>query len=117
MNKSWKYLTTFDTALPAISPQPAILSIKPLIIGVKASSVGSNASDNVSLKLSQASLIVVTPPPPASPSFCIASSSIPTDTAPASLASANEPYCFKAGFISITVDLSAEPRAVLLSVS
>jgi len=87
------------------------------MIGVKASSVGSKASDNVSLKLSHASLMVVTPPPPALPSFCIASSSISTDIAPSSLASANEPYCFKAGFISITVDLSAEPRAVLLSVS
>ena len=87
------------------------------MIGVKASKVGNKASDRVSLKLSQASLIVVTPPPPALPSFCIASSSIPTDTAPASLAPAKEPYCFKAGFISITVDLRAEPRAVLLSVN
>ena len=103
--------------LPALSPQSLILSIKPLIIGVKASSVGSNASDNVSLKLSQASLMVVTPSPPALPSFCIALSSISTDTAPFSLASANDPYCFNTGFISITVDLSAEPRAVLLSVS
>ena len=85
-------------------------------MGVIASKAGNKALLIVSSRLSKLSLIVFVPPPPACPNDCKAVSSISTLIAPFSDASENDLNDFNAGFFMISV-LSAEPKAVLASVS